>query len=140
MKRKFFLTVGESIGRLTSNLEALPGVNKLCDGVALKARPFRFLCPLDYIHGCDIARRKYERSLVKPKRIVQNKKHASRFDDMMDSMKQPPNSPEFQKFTQAMRDILKVSKSELQRRAEAEKRKPKASASRASVASPRRAT
>jgi hypothetical protein len=58
---------------------------------------------------------------------------------MIELMKQPPSNPEFQKFTQAMRDILKVSKTELQRRAETEKRKPKASASPGSAASSKRA-
>lgn len=47
-------------------------------------------------------------------------------------MKTPPDSPEFARFTGAMRDILKVSKIEMNRRIEAEKRKPKASASRVS--------
>ena len=37
----------------------------------------------------------------------------------------PPMDPEFTKFTNAMRDILKVSKTELQRRMEEEKKKPK---------------
>lgn len=37
----------------------------------------------------------------------------------------PPKDPEFTKFTNAMKDILKVSKIELQRRIEAEKKKPK---------------
>ncbi len=36
-------------------------------------------------------------------------------------MKKPPDNPEFQRFTSAMRDILKVSKTELQRRMEDEK-------------------
>jgi hypothetical protein len=36
----------------------------------------------------------------------------------------PPKNAEF-KFTNAMKDILKVSKTELQRRLEAEKKKPK---------------
>jgi len=51
----------------------------------------------------------------------------------------PPSDPEFAKFTNAMRDILKVSKVELQRRIEEDKRKPKPSASRVSGASPKRA-
>jgi len=50
-------------------------------------------------------------------------------------MKPPPNSPEFSRFTGAMRDILKVSKVEMNRRIEAEKRKPKASASPVSAES-----
>lgn len=44
-------------------------------------------------------------------------------------MKTPPDTPDFQRFSAAMRDILKVSKQELDRRVEAEKRKPNASAS-----------
>jgi len=47
-------------------------------------------------------------------------------------MKTPPDNPEFAKFTEAMRTIVKVSKVELQRRMEAEKQTPKAIASRAS--------
>lgn len=54
-------------------------------------------------------------------------------------MKMPPDTPEFARFTQAMRDIMKVSKTELQTRMEAEKRKTKAPASRASAASSKRA-
>ncbi len=46
-------------------------------------------------------------------------------------MKTPPDTPEFREFTVAMQDIMKVSKQELDRRIEAEKRKPNASASRA---------
>ena len=56
-----------------------------------------------------------------------------------ESMKTPPDSPEFARFTGAMRDILKVSKIEMNRRIEAEKRKPKASASRVSGASSKQA-
>lgn len=47
------------------------------------------------------------------------------------SMKTPPDNPEFARFTDAMRKIVKVSKVELQRRMEAGKRTPKAVASRA---------
>jgi hypothetical protein len=36
-------------------------------------------------------------------------------------MKTPPDSPEFSKFSQAMRDILGVSKEEMQKRMDAEK-------------------
>jgi len=36
-------------------------------------------------------------------------------------MKPPPTDPEFQRFTQAMREMMKVSKVEIQRRMEAEK-------------------
>lgn len=53
----------------------------------------------------------------------------------------PPKDAEFTKFTNAMRDILKVSKTELNRRLEAEKtekRKAKPPASRVSAASPKR--
>jgi hypothetical protein len=46
-------------------------------------------------------------------------------------MKTPPDTPEFQRFSAAVRDIMKVSKVEMDRRIQAEKRKPKASASRA---------
>lgn len=42
-----------------------------------------------------------------------------------DSGMNPPQDAEFAKFTNAMRDILKVSKIELQRRLEAEKKRPK---------------
>lgn len=44
-------------------------------------------------------------------------------------MKTPPDSPEFAKFSQAMRDILGVSKEELQKRIDAEKREREAKAS-----------
>jgi hypothetical protein len=36
-------------------------------------------------------------------------------------MKTPPSGPEFSRFTSAMRDILKVSKSEMENRIEAQK-------------------
>lgn len=36
-------------------------------------------------------------------------------------MKPPPDDPEFQRFTQAMREMMKVSKVEIQKRIEAEK-------------------
>lgn len=36
-------------------------------------------------------------------------------------MKKPPNTPEFARFTTAMRDILKVSKSQIERRMERQK-------------------
>jgi hypothetical protein len=46
-------------------------------------------------------------------------------------MKKPPDNPEFAKFTEALRGILKVSKTEMNRRIEAEKKgkrvKPSAS-------------
>jgi hypothetical protein len=45
-------------------------------------------------------------------------------------MKQPPTDPEFTRFTDAMRKILKVSKAELNERMKAEKRKSKTPASR----------
>jgi len=48
-------------------------------------------------------------------------------------MKTPPKGPEFARFTEAMRGIMKVSKTELQRRMEAEKQTPKPSASPAAV-------
>jgi len=41
-------------------------------------------------------------------------------------MKTPPDNPEFAKFTQAMRKIMGVSKTELQRRIEAEKKEKQA--------------
>jgi len=53
-------------------------------------------------------------------------------------MKTPPDNPEFARFTSAMRQIMTVSKTELNRRMEAEKRKPKASAFPSSVALPKR--
>ena len=60
-------------------------------------------------------------------------------------MKPPPDNPEFERFTEAMRHIMSVSREELQRRIEADSRKtgkrPKktASASRAPAALPKRA-
>jgi hypothetical protein len=45
-------------------------------------------------------------------------------------MKPPPDNPEFARFTEAMRVIVKVSKVELQRRVDAAKRKPKFRVSR----------
>jgi hypothetical protein len=51
-------------------------------------------------------------------------------------MKTPPNNPEFARFTDALRHMLKVPKTEMNRRIEAgKKRKPKASASHASAVS-----
>ena len=38
-------------------------------------------------------------------------------------MKKPPDSPEFERFTEAMRQVLTVSKAELQRRMEEEREK-----------------
>jgi hypothetical protein len=55
-------------------------------------------------------------------------------------VKQPPNNPEFARFTEAMRDIMKVSKTEMLKRIEAAKRKPKTSASLDSAVSSKRAT
>ena len=52
----------------------------------------------------------------------------------------PPNDVEFSRFKSGLAKILKVSKAELQQRMKEEKRKPKASASRASDASPKSAT
>jgi hypothetical protein len=54
-------------------------------------------------------------------------------------MKPPPDTPEFARFTDALRNMMKVSKVEMSRRIEAEKRKPKASAFRVSVESSKRA-
>jgi hypothetical protein len=55
-------------------------------------------------------------------------------------MKRPPNNPEFAKFTEAMRTIMGVSKTELQERLKAEKatkkgKRPKTSASRVPASS-----
>jgi hypothetical protein len=46
----------------------------------------------------------------------------SRYDN---AMKTPPDNPEFGRLAEAMREIMKVSKTELQRRMEAEKKKAK---------------
>ena len=56
-------------------------------------------------------------------------------------MKTPPQNAEFSRFTNAMRDLLKVSKMEIQRRIEVEKKEKqiRASVSPASVASPKKA-
>jgi hypothetical protein len=54
-------------------------------------------------------------------------------------MKPPPNNPEFARFTDAMRTIMKVSKADVNKGAETEKRKPKTSASRVSVILPKTA-
>jgi hypothetical protein len=45
-------------------------------------------------------------------------------------MKPPPDTPEFARFTAAMREIMKVSKAEMNKRIAEEKRKPKTSVSR----------
>jgi hypothetical protein len=52
-------------------------------------------------------------------------------------MKPPPDNPEFRKFTSAMRTIMSVSKAELKKREEAQKKRKrsKVSASPGSVAS-----
>jgi hypothetical protein len=53
-------------------------------------------------------------------------------------MKTPPDNPEFARFTGAMRQIMRVSKIELQRRMDAEKvakRPSKVSSSRVSAVS-----
>ena len=49
-------------------------------------------------------------------------------------MKTKPQSEEYKAFETLLGRVLRVSKAELNRRIEAEKRKPKASASRVSVA------
>ncbi len=54
-------------------------------------------------------------------------------------MKTPPDNPEFAKFTDAMRTIMKVSKVELQRRQAEWKGQPKARASRVPAVKPKRA-
>jgi hypothetical protein len=55
-------------------------------------------------------------------------------------MKPPPDNPEFARFTEAMRTIVKVSKTELNNRIEAARRKPKTSASPVPAAVPKSAT
>jgi hypothetical protein len=50
-------------------------------------------------------------------------------------MKTPPGTPEFAKFTTAVRDILKVSKSEMQTRIEAHKESGKRLSKGASLGS-----
>jgi len=58
------------------------------------------------------------------------------------AVKTPPTDPEFERFTDAMRKIVKVSKVEMQRRIEAQKRTRRAitlRAARASGARPKRA-
>lgn len=48
-------------------------------------------------------------------------------------MKRPPDNPEFERFTDAMRHLMKVSKADIQQELKAKKRKPKASASHVSA-------
>jgi hypothetical protein len=55
-------------------------------------------------------------------------------------MKTPPDNPEFAKFTEAMRTIVKVSKVELQRRDREWGHQTRPSVSRAAAARPKRAT
>jgi hypothetical protein len=50
-------------------------------------------------------------------------------------MKTPPSNPEFARFTRAMRDIMKVSKGELQKRIEAQKESGKRLSKGASLGS-----
>jgi hypothetical protein len=50
-------------------------------------------------------------------------------------MKRPPDTPEFANFTTAMRDIMKVSKGELQKRIEAQKESGKRLSKGASLGS-----
>jgi hypothetical protein len=50
-------------------------------------------------------------------------------------MKMPPKTPEFTRFTAAMRDILKVSKGEMQTRIEAQKESGKRLSKGASLGS-----
>jgi len=52
-------------------------------------------------------------------------------------MKRPPNNPEFERFTKAMRTIMTVSKADIRDELKAKKRKPKASASRVSAVQPK---
>ena len=51
-------------------------------------------------------------------------------------MKRPPSDPEFTRFTDAMRRIMKVSKADIQKDIQTAKRKPKTSAYRAAVPVP----
>jgi hypothetical protein len=44
-------------------------------------------------------------------------------------MKRPPSDPEFARFTDAMRAIMRVSKADVRDELKAKKRKPRASAS-----------
>jgi hypothetical protein len=46
-------------------------------------------------------------------------------------MKPPPDDPEFRRFTEAMRQMMKVSKTEIQRRMEQEKQAKKRKAAKA---------
>jgi hypothetical protein len=48
-------------------------------------------------------------------------------------MKRPPDNPEFARLTDAMRHIMTVSKTDIQKAMKEEKRKPRASASRVSA-------
>jgi hypothetical protein len=65
------------------------------------------------------------------------------FCAMILPMKTPPDNPEFRAFTEGLKQILTVSKPELKRRMEAQKksgkRLSKPSASRVPVARPKRA-
>ncbi len=54
-------------------------------------------------------------------------------------MKRPPSDPEFVRFTDAMRTIMRVSKADIQQELKTKKRKPKTSASRAVATSPKSA-
>jgi hypothetical protein len=54
-------------------------------------------------------------------------------------MKRPPDNPEFARFTEAMRQIMRVSKADIQQELKTKKRKSKTSASRVSAASTRSA-
>jgi hypothetical protein len=59
------------------------------------------------------------------------------------AMKTPPDNPEFARFTEAMRGMMKVSKVELQRRMEAARQTRRARSTRAARvagAQPKRAT
>jgi hypothetical protein len=53
-------------------------------------------------------------------------------------MKRPPSDPEFARFTDAMRHIMRISKADIREELKPKKRKPKASASRVSAVSTRR--
>jgi hypothetical protein len=54
-------------------------------------------------------------------------------------MKRPPDSPEFERFTEAMRRIMTVPKANIQKAIKEEKRKSRTSASHVSAESSKRA-
>lgn len=52
-------------------------------------------------------------------------------------MKRPPDNPEFERFTEAMRKIMRVSKADIQQGMKTKRLKPKTSASRVGATSPK---